>query len=223
MAQIKKLFNSNNSVLTNSGTEFFPVTVANAVYYNSTTTLHSLLTANYNENNTDIYKNGIYSWLKNLTDKSKTFLTSSEFQQYKQTITTTTENVDTLNGNFDTLQNNYNNLSINITKIIKELEEKTNLKYDKEPTNGSTNLVNSGDLFSYINDIVKNGLTNPDEFANVNYPKIKSAEEMEMYPAYEGEIVLYIGETTEKYKYGYLYRYHDGITKSQIDSMLCNC
>lgn len=203
MASIKFLKTLNNNVLTDSdsGNIFFPVTTANAVYYNSNTTLADLLQNEYDGNNEDIFENGIYAWLRHLETKSNLFATKDQIGTINNQINTISENVNNIVNQYENAQSSIVAFSRNYDAALTRLNQKiVNFEYDIEPTKGSTKLVTSGSIYSYIAKQIKS--------SSGAYGGIKSVYDIDNYNALDGEIVLYIGETNDKYEKNCLYKFH---------------
>ena len=125
MASIKFLKALNNNVLTDSdsGSIFFPVTTANAVYYNSSTTLADLLQNEYDENNEDIFENGIYAWLRHLETQSNSFATKDQISTINNQINTISENVDNIVNQYENAQSSIVAFSRNYDAALKRLNQ----------------------------------------------------------------------------------------------------
>lgn len=208
MAQIKFLKKNNNSTVnTDNGDIFYPVTVSNAVYITESKTIDEVI-------GESIDNKSIYQWIKLLETKSKYVLSVDNFQEnYLPLINNIQNKIPQLENYLESLNNNILNISRNCSNSISILNNKLkNFKYDSEPTKGSCNLVNSGSIYSYINKKL-NTLKSTNNFNQV--------DNLDNYVGYDGEVVLYIGETTDKYEHDRFYMYHDGIIEFD-DNDLCN-
>lgn len=216
MATIKTLKYSSNNVVTDNGTIFYPVTTANAVYFSQTKTLYELLNNSYSEENLSDTDNGIYAWLRSLTDKFDEYILSSEFDSYKSTINESNQLVTNLSQQYSNLLQQVENMLTTFRNTINQsIIQRTTFNYDNEPTKGSTNLLTSGAIYASLQKI---GKSNSSSQSDNVYPKVYN---MDTYNANDGEIVQYVGETTETYENGCLYKYIAEITGDTTNRILC--
>lgn len=187
---------SGDNVVTDGGEVFYPVTTVNAVYYNQTKTLREILDGEYDESS-DIKNNGIYAWLDNLSKRFNDYVSKSEFNTTNKTIDTISKSVSDCDKKMDDLSKSVDSLSSNINLKITSLENNMYVpEFDKAPTKGSDKLITSGSVFSYLNKVIKNDIF---DFKTVtNLDEYTSAE--------NGEVVINIGESDDKYMFGGMYQ-----------------
>lgn len=212
MATINKIgYDSSNFVTKDEGQVFFPVTVDSAVYFQSQKTLHDMLTNSYNENNQYRYDNGIYSWLEHLESKFADYATDASLSSLDSRITANANTISVLRSDIQNyitgLRNNENLLE---QRIYEKVGRLTNFQFDNVPTQGSTNLLTSGAVYSAIAKELRRNLNDG----------IKKVTDLGEYKGYDGEVVLYIGDDDGVYESGKMYIYRETVD-GDIDSATC--
>lgn len=196
MANLKFLKETDgNVVATDNGKTFYPVTTTNAVYDSQSRTLKDILDNEYKASNTNIKDNGIYDWLRNLTEQSKAFTTLTDYNSLNNKVISTNKKFENLSSEVNVFKSLINSVSENFRDEIKKIEWKMYIpEFDDVPTKGSTKLLNSGALYSYLSKIVSKNMFD-----------ITIVTDMDKYDADNGDIVMYGGQNTDDYKFGSLY------------------
>lgn len=195
MSQIKFIQEISGNLVTGKGTKIFPVTTTNAVYDSPTRTLKDIFYGEYDSLNTDFHNNGIYKWLDNLTEKSKSYVLSSDIKSLTSDVSVL--KIDVVNTS--KLLVKYNNGILDLSNTFgKEIERLENNmfrpEFDATPTKGSSKLLTSGSLYLYLSKIISKNI--------FDYPKVIDPD---TYDADNGDIIINIGNS-ERYVFGGLYR-----------------
>ena len=207
MTKIKFLKETNNYVKTDitTGSTVYPVTTSNAVYYTSTKTIYDILNSTYDTSNTDPTENGIFQWLVYLTNQFPSYVTLKSYNElYSKYLTLQTSMTNVLNTSIETqsmIKQVSNSFANQITAIKNSIYSP---EFDSVPTKGSVKLLNSGAIYSYFSKLI-----------NKNMFDFEQTTDLSKYDAVNGEIVMYIGTTTETYTFGSLYQATVTYTKDE--------
>lgn len=196
MASIKFLREANNNVITNSGgSTFYPVTTINAVYVDPEKTIKDILYGAYDPLSDVLENNGIYKWLENISNRFGGYVTNTAFNRLNSDVMSVKTEVSDFGNSITSMKSLLDNVLNNFNKEISRLDNKIYVPvFDDMPTKGSPNLLSSGSIFSYFSKLVSN-----------NAIKFTQVTDLDEYEGYNGEIVLYLGPTIEKYTFGCLY------------------
>lgn len=213
MAEIKKIKYEqvSGNVITGEGQEFYPVTTTKAVYDTGTTSLYSLIHNGYNESN-GIFANGIYAWLEHLENKFASYATNEYFNTLNERISSVSDSVSNIASEMSRFETGINS---KIDNFVQSINQRVNFTFDAEPTSGSTNLVLSGGIYSYVERVFN-------QIKRANNTPYKQVVDMATYSAFDSEIVLYVGETTQQYEKGSLYQYNVTASGDDPDDIICN-
>lgn len=211
--EIKKLKYEaiSGNVITGEGTEFHPVTTTKAVYDTSTSTLYSLIHNPFDASN-ETFANGIYAWLEHLESKFASYATNEHFNTLNGRISSVTDSVSNIASEMSRFETGINS---KIDNFVQFINQRVNFTFDAEPTSGSTNLVPSGGIYSYVERVFN-------QIKRANNTPYKQVVDMATYSAFDSEIVLYVGETTQQYEKGSLYQYNVTASGDDPDDIICN-
>lgn len=185
----------SHNISTNDGQTIYPATTANAVYDTQDRTLKDIINGDYNPDNTNIKDNGIYSWLDNLTNRFEEYTKLEYFNSLNNKVIDIKSSLNSVENSVNVSRNLINSVSSNFSNQIVSLSKQIyNPRFDSVPTKGSTNLLSSGAMYSYLSKIISK-----------NVLDIKVVDNLDEYKADNGDIVMYGGENTEAYKFGSLY------------------
>ena len=185
----------SHNVTTNDGQTIYPVTTINAVYDTQDRTLKDIINGGYNPENTNIKDNGVYAWLDNLTRRFGLYVQNEYFNILSKDVYDIKSKVDVVSLDVKDTKSLVKSVSTNCSDKINLISKQMYIPvFDSVPTKGSTNLLSSGAMYSYLSKIISK-----------NVLDIKVVDNLDEYKADNGDIVMYGGENTDSYKFGSLY------------------